>query len=187
MTYKKNKQTESFQKLPRIYCKNLKKYKILEMLRDMGDKVKHFYVLYYLIEVPAWWATVYSAAKSWTRPNRLWAHTHMPNTMSTPVGSWLVFDGYILLELPLKAKLLSRVRLFVTPWTVAYQVPQSMGFSRQEYWNGLPFPSPGDLPDSGIKPASLALQSDSLPLSHQGSQMPSRYHKHKGKSVQWGF
>ena len=147
MTYKKNKQTESFQKLPRIYCKNLKKYKILEMLRDMGDKVKHFYVLYYLIEVPAWWATVYSAAKSWTRPNRLWAHTHMPNTMSTPVGSWLVFDGYILIELPLKAKLLSRVRLFVTPWTVAYQVPQSMGFSRQEYWNGLPFPSPGDLPD----------------------------------------
>ena len=76
MTYKKNKQTESFQKLPRIYCKNLKKYKILEMLRDMGDKVKHFYVLYYLIEVPAWWATVYSVAKSWTRPNRLRAHTH---------------------------------------------------------------------------------------------------------------
>ena len=47
---------------------------------------------------------------------------------------------------------LSRVRLFVTPWTVAYQVPPSMGFSRQEYWSGLPFPSPGDLPNPGIEP-----------------------------------
>ena len=81
----------------------------------------------------------------------------------------------------------SRVQLCVTPQTAAHQAPLSLGFSRQEYWSGLPFPSPGDLPDSGIKPASLALQSDSLPLSHQGSQMPSRYHKHKGKSVQWGF
>ena len=46
---------------------------------------------------------------------------------------------------------LSRVRLFATPWTVAYQAPPSMGFSRQEYWNGLSFPSPGDLPDPGIE------------------------------------
>ena len=49
----------------------------------------------------------------------------------------------------------SRVRLFATLWTVAYQVPPSMGFSRQEYWSGLPFPSPGDLPHPGIEPASL--------------------------------
>ena len=49
-------------------------------------------------------------------------------------------------------KSLSRVQLFETPWTVAYQAPPSMGFSRQEYWSGLPFPSPGDLPDPGIKP-----------------------------------
>ena len=56
-----------------------------------------------------------------------------------------------------------------TPWTVAYQVPPSMGFSRQEHWSGLPFPSPGDLPDPGMKAGSLALQTDSLPLSHQGS------------------
>ena len=47
---------------------------------------------------------------------------------------------------------LSRVRLFVTPWTVAYQAPLSMGFSRQEYWSGLPFPSPRDLPNPGIEP-----------------------------------
>ena len=59
-------------------------------------------------------------------------------------------------------KSLSRVRLFATPWTVAYQAPPSMGFSRQEYWSGLPFPSPGDLPDPGIEPGSLTLQADAL-------------------------
>ena len=52
---------------------------------------------------------------------------------------------------------------------MAHQAPLSMGFPRQEYWSGLPFPSPGDLPDPGIKPASPAWQVDSLPLSHQGS------------------
>ena len=46
------------------------------------------------------------------------------------------------------------VQLFATPWTVAHQAPLSMGFSRQEYWSGLPFPPPGDLPNPGIKPAS---------------------------------
>ena len=51
----------------------------------------------------------------------------------------------------------SPVSFFVTPWTVAHQAPLSMGFSRQEYWSGLPFPSPGDLPDPGIKPTSPAL------------------------------
>ena len=59
-------------------------------------------------------------------------------------------------------KSLSRVRLVATPWTVAHQAPPSMGFSRQEYWSGLPFPSPGDLPDSGIEPGSPALQADAL-------------------------
>ena len=51
---------------------------------------------------------------------------------------------------------------FVTPWTVAYKGPLSMEFSRQEYWSGLPFPSPGDLPNPGIEPGSPALQADSL-------------------------
>ena len=49
------------------------------------------------------------------------------------------------------------------PWTVALQAPLSMGFSRQESWSGLPFPSPEDLPDPGIEPESPALQADSLP------------------------
>ena len=59
-------------------------------------------------------------------------------------------------------KSLSRVRLFATPWTVAYQAPPSMGFSRQGYWSGLPFPSPGDLPDSGIEPGFPAFQAEAL-------------------------
>ena len=63
---------------------------------------------------------------------------------------------------------LSRIQLFVTPQTVAYQAPLSMGFPRQEHWNGLPIPSQGDLPNPGIQPVSPALQADSLPLSHQG-------------------
>ena len=61
----------------------------------------------------------------------------------------------------------SHVQL-MTPWTVACQVPLSMGFSRQEYWSGLPFPSPGDLPDPGIELRSPALQADSLPIELQG-------------------
>ena len=56
-----------------------------------------------------------------------------------------------------EVKSLSRVQLFATPWTVARQAPLSMGFSRQEYWSGLPFPSPGDLPNPGIEPESPAL------------------------------
>ena len=60
-------------------------------------------------------------------------------------------------------KLLSHVQLFVTQWTVAYQAPLSMGFSRQEYWSELQFPSPGELPDPGIEPQSPTLQADALP------------------------
>ena len=62
----------------------------------------------------------------------------------------------------MKVKSFSCVQLFATPWTVTYQAPLSMGFSRQEYWSGLPFPSPGDLPDPGTEPVSPALQADAL-------------------------
>ena len=70
-------------------------------------------------------------------------------------------------------KSLSRVRLFETPWTVAYKAPLSwnfpgMEFSRQEYWRGLPFPPPGDLPNPGIEPGSPALQADALPSELPG-------------------
>ena len=66
------------------------------------------------------------------------------------------------------AWLLSHVGLFVTPWTVACQAPLSIGFFRQEYWNGLPCPPPGYLPNPGIKPSSPALQADSLPSEPPG-------------------
>ena len=55
------------------------------------------------------------------------------------------------------------------PWTVAHQAPLSMGFSRQEYWSGLPFPSPGDLPNPGIKPRSPTLHADALTSAPPGS------------------
>ena len=65
-------------------------------------------------------------------------------------------------------KSLSHVRLFATPWTVAYQAPQSVEFSRQEYWSGLPFPSPGDLPNPGTEPEFPTLQADALPSEPPG-------------------
>ena len=63
------------------------------------------------------------------------------------VMAWVTFPAYVL----------NRVRLFVTPWTVAHQATLSLGFSRQEYWSGLPFPSPGELSNPGFKPASPVL------------------------------
>ena len=65
-------------------------------------------------------------------------------------------------KMKVKVKSLSHVQLFATPWTVAHQAPPSKGFSRQEYWSGSPFPSPGDLPDPGIEPKSPTLQADAL-------------------------
>ena len=72
---------------------------------------------------------------------------------SSPITSWQVSEV---------SESRSAVSLFVTPWTVAYQAPLFMGFSRQEYWNGWPFPSPGDLPNPGIEPRPLTRQADSL-------------------------
>ena len=67
-----------------------------------------------------------------------------------------------------KVKSLSRVQLFATPWTVAYHTPPSIEFSRQQYWSGLSFPSPRDLPDPGIEPGSPTLQADTLPSEPPG-------------------
>ena len=83
-----------------------------------------------------------------------------------------------------KVNSLSRVRLFATPWTVAYQAPLSMEFSRQEYWSRLPFPSPGDFPNPGIEPRSPAFQANSLSpshrvLCHKGKRKKLNFNKHK--------
>ena len=86
-------------------------------------------------------------------------HTELP--CRCPMG--ILSTGWIKRTPCVHVQLLSRVQLFATPWTVALQAPLSIGFSRQEYWSGLPFPSPEDLPDSGIE--SLAWQASSLPLA----------------------
>ena len=78
----------------------------------------------------------------------------------------------------MKVKSLSHARLCATPWTVAHQAPLSMGFSRQEYWSGLPFPSPGDLPEPGIKPRSPALQADALTSEPPGKSTHKETLKH---------
>ena len=70
-----------------------------------------------------------------------------------------------------EVKSLSHVRLFVTPWNIAYKAPLSTEFPRQEYWSGLPFPSPEDLPNPGIKPRSPTLQADTLPSEPRGKAL----------------
>ena len=81
-------------------------------------------------------------------------------------GAWRAMGQGVAKEL-MKVKSLSRVQLLATPWTVASQAPLSMGFSRQEYWSGLPSPAPGDLPDPGIEPRSPALSADASPSEPQ--------------------
>ena len=76
---------------------------------------------------------------------------------------------FICNKVKVKVKLVSSVQLFETPWTVAHQVPLSMGFPRQEYWSGLPFPSPGDFPNPGIDPRSPALWTEPLPSEPPGN------------------
>ena len=75
---------------------------------------------------------------------------------------------YVFFIKKVKVKSLSCDRLFATTWPVAHQAPPSMGFSRQEYCSGLPFPSPGDLPNPGMEPGSPALQADALPSEPPG-------------------
>ena len=100
--------------------------------------------------------------------------SHSPEQLPLPFTQ-AIPDQLVCLSCPprkpplkLKVKLLSHVRLFVTPWTAVYQAPPSMGFSRQEYWSGLPFSSPRDLPHPGIESGSPALQTNSLPSEPPG-------------------
>ena len=83
-------------------------------------------------------------------------------------------QGSLTPKVKVKMKSLSLIRLFATPWTVAYHTPESMGFSGQEYWSGLPFPSSEDLPNSGIKPTAPALPSRFFTTGHQGSHFKYR-------------
>ena len=112
-----------------------KKYIILMCIGDMGDKVE------YLEQCLACTA---AAAKSLQSCPTLRPHRRQPTRLPCPWDSPGKNTGvgcHVLLQCE-KVKSLSRVRLFSTPWTAAYQAPPSMGFSRQEYWSGLPLPSP---------------------------------------------
>ena len=90
--------------------------------------------------------------------------SHLPNEASFPLLLFSPTPG----AAPSDSEVAQSCPLFVIPWTVIYQASLSMGFSRQEYWSGLPFPSSGDLPDLGIKPRSPALQADTLPSEPPG-------------------
>ena len=116
-----------------------------------------------------WIAISFSRGSSWLRDQTCISCIAGEFFTTEPPGKPTTV--YLKLKIKVKVKLLSHVWLFVTPWTVAYQAPPSMEFSRQEYWSGLPFPSPRDLPDPGIKPRSPALEAKSLP-----SQPPGRWY-----------
>ena len=105
----------------------------------------------------AWWATAHGVAKSWTRLSDKIAGRNINSLRYADDTTVMAESEEELKSLLMKVKSHSRVRIFATPWTVAYQAPLSMGFSRQLSWSGLPFPSPEDLPNPGIKPGSPAL------------------------------
>ena len=81
----------------------------------------------------------------------------------------------------MKVMSLSPCQLLVIPWTVAYQAPSPMEFFKQEYWSGLPFPSPGDIPNPGIEPGSPTLQADTLPSGLQEKPIHKDNTIHKAK------
>ena len=94
---------------------------------------------------------------------------------SIPPVAWAVLTSFMAEKV--KVKSLSHVRLFATLWIVAHKAPPSMGFSKQEYWSGLPHPSPGDLSNPGIEPRSPSLQADALTSEPPGRPTPLGHHK----------
>ena len=91
-------------------------------------------------------------------------------SLQARIQEWVAMPSLRLTLLLLLSRF-SCVRLCATPWTAAYQAPPTMGFSRREYWSGLPFPSPGDLFSPGFKRGSPALQADSLPSEPPGKSL----------------
>ena len=119
----------------------------------------------------------------WPFIHLLWKHIH---SFPLPIFPIELYEFFIYFTCVCYS--LSRVRLFVTPRTVAHQASLSMEYSRQEYWSGLPFPSPVDLPDPEIEPGSPALQADSLPSEPPGKpqeEKASMLFQAWGKDVSW--
>ena len=136
---------------------------------------------------PTWWTWLWASSGSWwwtrkpvllqsmgsQRAGHKWTTEQQQLTFS---ALWLTRSLHTIYIIPLTTLYsacclaLNHVWLLMTPWTVARQAPLSMGFSREEYWSGLPFSSPGDLPNPGIEPGSPALQADSLLTEPPGKQ-----------------
>ena len=95
----------------------------------------------------------------------------VPGILQARILEWVAVSFSNAWKWKVKVKSLSRVWLFATPWTAAYQAPLSKGFSRQEYWNGLPFPSPGIFPTQGSNLGLQHCRQMPYSLSHQGSPM----------------
>ena len=110
--------------------------------------------------IPEWVAISFSRRSSWPRD---W--TQISCIVGRRFTVWATREVHAIQS---NVSSLSRVRLFATLWTIANQAPPSMGFSRQEYWSEVPFPSPGDLHDPRIQPGSPSLQADALPSKPQG-------------------
>ena len=135
-------------------------------------------------------------SQKWRAAHKLYANfqllrgiSSLPQPLSCSVVSYniiFLFQKKILLTCEW-VKSLSRVRLFATLWTGAHQAPQSIGFSRQEYWSRLPFPSPGDLPDPGIKPRSPTLQADTLTSEPWGWFTIVMFYNFLKISLHWWF
>ena len=156
--------TDTFQNWKKLEFFDLKKRKITNKNKRNKNKSIARYgggngtpLQYSCLENPrdggAWGAAVYGVAQSRTRLKRL--------SSSSSIARYSMCACML--------SCFCLVWIFATLWTVAHQAPLSIGFSRQEYWSGLPFPSPGDLPDPRMEPGCPELQVDSSPLSHQGS------------------
>ena len=114
---------------------------MVEVMKIMATSFKRSHACTATLSAPA-------LQQATTDPHLCW---RLPDTQVSPRQVW------VSPSMKVKVKSLSHVRLFATPWTIAYQVLLSKGFSRQEYWRGWPFPSPGNLPNPGIEPGSPAL------------------------------
>ena len=124
-------------------------YRVLSLVPCALQQVLISYHIYFI------YSSMYTSTYTQLIPHPCWSYCN--HVCFLHLYLCLCFVNKLIKDMKVKVKSLSCVRLFATPWTVAYQAPLSMGFSRQEYWSGLPFPSPGDLPDPEIEPRSPAL------------------------------
>ena len=169
---------------------------------SMKNKGIKFYVTFWIICINSWFSASFNIrdkyctqdsnqskgkdmrirkenAKNMTKRKLILLFGKRKNTESKRIHVHIANRKFCLSNICVKlfseVKLLSRVRLFVTLWTVAHQAPLSMGFSRQEYWSGLPFPSPGDLPNPGIEPRCPAWQADAFSSEPPGKPREAVY------------